>query len=156
MSQQPNHQAPAFTLFDASRKAVSLSDFAGKTVVLAFFPAVFTGVCTKEMCTFRDSLSAYNQIGAAVLGICVDAPFANAAFAEKNALNFPILSDYERKVTRAYEVALDDFAGLAGYTASKRAVFVIDKSGTIRYRWVAENPGLEPDYNEVKAAVAGC
>ncbi|HMU39377.1 MAG TPA: peroxiredoxin [Pseudomonadota bacterium] len=149
-----NQKAPGFTLFDGTRKPVSLSDFAGKTVVLAFFPAAFTGVCTKELCTFRDSLAAFNDVGASVLGICVDAPFANAAFAEKNALNFPILSDYERKATRAYNVAHDDFAGMPGYTAAKRSVFVIDGNGNLQYSWVAPNPGVEPSYDEVKAAVA--
>ncbi len=89
-----------------------------------------------------------------MLGIDVDAPFTNAAFAEKNGLNFPILSDYDRKAVRAYGIAHDDFAGLTGYTAAKRSVFVIDGSGTIRYAWVAPNPGVEPNYDEVKAAVA--
>lgn len=149
-----SEKAPNFTLLDGARKAVSLSDFAGKTVVLAFFPAAFTGVCTKELCTFRDSLAAFNDVGASVLGICVDAPFSNAAFAEKNGLNFPILSDYDRKAVRAFDIAHDDFAGMAGYTAAKRSVFVIDGEGVIRYAWVAPNPGVEPSYDEVKAAVA--
>lgn len=147
-------KAPSFTLIDTSRKPVSLSDFAGKTVVLVFIPAAFTGVCTKELCSFRDSISAFNDVGATVLGIDVDAPFTNAAFAEKNGLNFPILSDYDRKAVRAYGIAHDDFAGLTGYTAAKRSVFVVDGSGSIRYAWVAPNPGVEPNYDEVKAAVA--
>ena len=151
---QASEKAPSFTLLDGARKPVSLSDFAGKTVVLAFFPAAFTGVCTKELCTFRDSLAAFNDVGASVLGICVDAPFSNAAFAEKNGLNFPILSDYDRKAVRAFGIAHDDFAGMVGYTAAKRSVFVVDGSGNIRYSWVAPNPGVEPNYDEVKAAVA--
>lgn len=146
--------APAFSLLGTDRKPVTLGDFAGKQVVLAFFPAAFTGVCTKELCTFRDSLATLNGLNATVLAVSVDAPFTNAAFAEKNGLNFPVLSDYARAATTAYGVAHDDFAGMVGYTASKRAVFIIDGSGKVTYEWVAPNPGVEPDYAAVQAALA--
>ena len=145
--------APDFTLFNNKREKVTLSEQRGKNVVLAFFPAAFTGVCEKELCTFRDSLTDLNGLNAKVLGISVDAPFANNAFAEKNQLNFPILSDYAREAVRAYGVAHDDFAGMPGYTASKRSVFVIDKQGKIAYAWVADVPSQEPDYDAVQAAV---
>ena len=145
--------APEFSLPDTKRETVTLSGLRGKNVVLAFFPAAFTGVCEKELCTFRDALAAFNDLDATVLGICVDAPFANAAFAEKNGVNFPVLSDYTRAATKAYDVAHDDFAGLAGYTAAKRSVFVVDKAGKLRWSWVADNPGQEPDYDAVQAAV---
>lgn len=147
-------KAPELNLFNQKRERVSLESLRGKKVVIAFFPAAFTSVCEKELCTFRDSLSALDDIGAAVLGISVDAPFANAAFATKNNLNFPILSDYAREATRAYGVAIDNFAGMPGYTASNRAVFVVNAEGTITYSWVGPNPGVEPDYEEVKRAVA--
>ena len=147
--------APDFTLPNTKRESVSLSGLRGKKVVIAFFPAAFTGVCEKELCTFRDSLAHFNELDATVLGICVDAPFANAAFAGKNDLNFPILSDYKREAVRAYGVAHDDFAGLEGYTAAKRSVFVVDGEGVLRWTWVADNPGQEPDYEAVKAAVKG-
>ena len=146
-------QAPDFSLPNTKREAVSLASLRGNPVVLAFFPAAFTGVCEKELCTFRDSLAAFNDLDAAVFGVSVDAPFANAAFAERNSLNFPILSDYARAAVQAYGVAHDDFAGMAGYTAAKRSVFVIDKEGTLRYAWIADNPGQEPNYDEVQAAV---
>jgi peroxiredoxin len=146
--------APDFSLLNTKREKVELSAQRGKNVVLAFFPAAFTGVCEKELCTFRDSIAAFNDLDAAVFGICVDAPFSNAAFADKNGLNFPILSDYTRAAVRAYDVAHDDFANMPGYTAAKRSVFVVDKEGTLRYAWVAPNPGVEPNYDEVKAAVA--
>lgn len=149
-----NAQAPDFSLLDTARKPVTLSGLRGQTVVLAFFPAAFTGVCQKELCSFRDSLAAFNQVNATVLGICVDAPFSNAAFAEKNGLNFPVLSDYQRTAVRAYGVAHDDFAGMTGYTAARRSVFVIDGEGVIRYAWGAPNPGVEPDYDGVLKAVA--
>lgn len=145
--------APNFDLFDHARQRVSLDGQRGKAVVLAFFPAAFTGVCEKELCSFRDSLAALNALNATVLGVSVDAPFANKAFADKNGLNFPLLSDYAREAVRAYGVAHDDFAGMPGYTAAKRSVFVIDPAGVVRYAWVAPNPGVEPNYDEVKAAV---
>lgn len=146
-------KAPSFNLPNDKRESVSLESLKGKTVVLAFYPAAFTGVCTKEMCRFTDSLTELNDVNATVLGVSVDSPFSNAAFAEKNKIGFALLSDYLREATRAYGIALDDFAGMAGYTASKRAVFVIDGAGVVRYEWVGPNPGVEPDYDAVKAAV---
>lgn len=146
--------APNFKLFNHKKEEVTLDSLKGKNVVLAFFPAAFTGVCEKEMCTFRDSLSSFNDLNATVLGVSVDGPFTNAAFAEKNKLNFPLLSDYARQTVRDYGVALDNFAGMPGYTASKRAVFVLDKNGVVRWTWVGETPKNEPDYEAVKKAVA--
>lgn len=154
MSVAVGSPAPNFDLFDNARQRVTLEGQRGKTVVLAFFPAAFTGVCEKELCSFRDSLAALNDLNATVFGVSVDAPFANKAFAEKNGLNFPLLSDYAREAVRAYDVAHDDFAGMPGYTAAKRSVFVIDPEGVVRYAWVGPNPGVEPNYDEVKAAVA--
>ena len=151
---QIGETAPDFNLLNNKRERVSLAGLRGQTVVLAFFPAAFTGVCEKELCSFRDSLAALNDLNATVLGICVDAPFSNAAFAERNQLNFPLLSDYTRETVRAYGVAHDDFAGMPGYTAAKRSVFVVDPSGAVQYTWVGPNPGVEPNYDEVKQAVA--
>lgn len=145
--------APAFTLLDTARKPVSLSDLAGQKVVIAFFPAAFTGVCEKELCTFRDSLANLNDVGATVIGISVDAPFSNGAFSAKNNLTFPLLSDYTRETVRAYGVELPDFAGMKGYVAAQRSVFVVDGSGAVTWQWVAPNPGVEPDYDAVRAAL---
>jgi peroxiredoxin len=146
-------KAPSFTLFDADKKSRSLSEFLGKKVVLAFFPGAFTGVCTKELCTFRDAMSNFNDLHAQVVGISVDAPFANKAFAMQNNLQFPLLSDYTREVSKQYGGVHEDFAGMKGYSASKRAVFIIDANGTVKYAWVSENPGVEPDYNAVTQAL---
>ena len=148
-------KAPEFNLLKNKSDRVSLASLRGKKVVIAFFPAAFTSVCEKELCSFRDSLAELNGLDATVLGISVDAPFSNVAFAEKNKLTFPVLSDYTREATRAYDVALDDFAGMVGYTAAKRAVFVVDKEGVIRYAWVGPNPGVEPDYDAIEAALKG-
>ena len=143
--------APDFSLYDADRKATSLSDFRGKNVVLAFYPGAFTGVCTTEMCAFRDRMDGLNSLNAQVLGISVDGTFAQKAFSDQNNLNFPLLSDFQRETVNQYDLAIPNFAGMEGYTASKRAVYVVDGEGVVRYAWVGPNPGVEPDYDEVQA-----
>ena len=147
-------KAPDFTLPDGDKKPRSLKDFLGKKTVLAFFPGAFTGVCTKEMCTFRDSLSNLNTMNATVVGICVDAPATNKAFANANNLQFPILSDYTRAVIKQYDIVHAGFGGLPGYQAALRSVFVLDKDGIVRYKWVTKDPGVEPKYGEVTNALA--
>jgi glutaredoxin-dependent peroxiredoxin len=142
-------EAPDFKLFDTERKERTLSELKGKKVVLAFFPGAFTGVCTKEMCAFRDSMANLNSLDAQVIAISVDAPFSNKAFSDINKLNFPVLSDYTRHVSEMYGGVHNDFAGLKGYSAAKRAVFVIDKKGIVKYKWVSEDPGKEPLYDEI-------
>lgn len=141
-------------LYGTDRKPFDAAAFAGKKLVVAFYPAAFTGVCTKELCTFRDSIAALNEVGAQVIGVSVDAPFSNAEFAAKNGLNFPIFSDYTRATSTAWGVLMEGLGGLPGYTSSKRAVFVIGTDGNVVYEWVGPNPGVEPDYDAVKAAVA--
>jgi peroxiredoxin len=154
MAVKVGDKAPEFTLTDGDKKSRSLHEFLGKKIVLAFFPGAFTGVCTKEMCTFRDSMSQFNSMDAQIVGISVDAPFSNKAFATQNNLQFPILSDYSREVVKRYGIPLDNFAGLQGYTAAKRAVFVLDQKGTVQYSWVTDNPGVEPKYDEISKALA--
>jgi peroxiredoxin len=153
MAADVGQKAPQFTLVDTELKGRSLAEFAGKNVVLAFYPAAFTGVCQKEMCTFRDALNDFTGSNTAVLGVSVDSPFANKEFSTKNGLNFPVLSDITRDTIRQYDVVFNDLAGIKGFTVAKRAVFVIDKQGVIRYRWIAPEPKVEPNYDEVKAAV---
>ncbi len=153
MAAEVGQQAPDFNLFDSAKQETKLSDSKGKTVVLAFYPGAFTGVCTTEMCTFRDRFDSFNSMNAQVYGISVDGIFAQKAFSDANNLNFPLLSDYNREVVTAYGVALPNFAGMDGYTASQRAVFVIDKGGVIQFKWIGENPGVEPDYDEVQRQV---
>ncbi|MDW8041772.1 MAG: peroxiredoxin [Nitrososphaerota archaeon] len=143
-------QAPDFELLDQERKPRKLSEFRGKKVVLAFFPGAFTSVCTKEMCTFRDEMSRFNSLDATVIGISVNDPFTLKAFAQYNDLNYPLLSDYAREVSRRYGGVHEDFAGMKGYSAAKRSVFVIDRQGVVRYSWVSEDPLKEPDYEEIK------
>ena len=146
-------KAPDFTLVDTERKSRSLAEFKGKKLILAFYPAAFTGVCTKEMCTLRDSRGELGNLGAAVVGVSVDTPFANKAFADQHKIPFPLLSDYARQAIAAYGVQFPNLAGLTGYTAAKRSVFVLDREGVIRYMWVSDDPTKEPNYDEVKKAV---
>ncbi len=148
-----NEMAPDFVLYNTDLKPVKLSDMKGNIVVLSFFPAAFTSVCTKEMCTFRDSMSKFNDLNAVVLGISVDPPFSNKAFKEHNKLNFEILSDYNRDVVKKYGV-LWEFPSLPGYMLAKRSVFVIDKNGVIRYKWISDDPAVEPPYDEIEKVVS--
>ena len=142
--------APDFTLTAQDKSKVTLSELRGERVILAFYPAAFTGVCTTEMCTFSDGMASLSDSGTKVFGISVDAPFSTGAFAEKNGISFPLLSDVHRDAVNAYGVALGDFV-IAGYTVAQRSVFVVEADGTIGYAWVAENPGIQPDYDEVVA-----
>ena len=140
--------APNFTLTDTDLNKISLKDFDCK-IVLAFYPGAFTSVCTKEMCAFRDSLAKLNELKAQVIGISVNDPFCNKAFSEANSLNFPLLSDYAREVVSIYGVRAEDFAGLKGYTAAKRSIFIMDNKGIVRYTWITEDPTIEPNYDEI-------
>ena len=145
-----NDKAPDFNLKNTKKDDVKLSDFNDKTVVLAFYPGAFTGVCDTEMCTLQDSLNTFNDLGATVLGISVDSPWANAGFSQKYNLEFELLSDLDRKTINDYGVLFSGLGGIEGYTCANRAVFII-KDGVIKYAWEAEpNPGVEPNYEEIK------
>ena len=154
MAVEVGQLAPDFTLYDTDRKQRSLSEFKGKKVVLAFFPGAFTGVCTTEMCTLRDQIDQFNSMNAQVIGITVDGPFAQKAWTDQNNVNYPFLSDFGREVINQYGVAFQNLAGVEGYEVANRAVLVLDQDGVVRYKWVAPNPGIEPNYDEVKAAVS--
>ena len=123
-------------------------------MVLLFFPAAFTSTCTRELCTFRDKLARYNDMDAQVYGISVDMPFSLKVFKEQQHLNFPLLSDFNKEASTAYDTIYENWAmDMRG--VSKRSAFVIDKEGKIAYAEVLENASLEPDYGAIEAAVAG-
>ena len=143
-----------FTLPDTEMKPRSLHEFQGQKVVLAFFVGAFTNTCTKEMCAFRDSMARLIDLKAQVIGISVNDPFSNKGFAEKNRLTFPILSDYNREVIKAYNLEAPDFAGLKGYTVAKRSIFILDRQGIVRYTWITEDPTVEPKYDAIEKALA--
>jgi glutaredoxin-dependent peroxiredoxin len=145
-------KAPDFTLTDQERHPVTLSALRGKPVVLAFFPAAFSSVCQKELCTFRDSIAELGGSRAQVFGISVDSFFALKAFHDQQKLPFPLLSDFNKQAIRDYGVFNEDMIGLKGI--AKRAVFVIDKDGVVRHREVLDDARNEPDYQAVSAALA--
>jgi glutaredoxin-dependent peroxiredoxin len=146
-------KAPDFELPDVNMKTHKLSDYRGQKVVLAFFPAAESPVCAVEMCNFRDSNQELRAIGAQVIGISVDGPFANKMFAQNKQLNFPVLSDYKRDTIRKYGVVMKDLASLKEYDAAKRSIFVLDSDGMIVYKWISDNPLVEPNYDEVKSSL---
>ena len=153
MSIDVGAKAPDFELPNEDREPVKLSEqLKSGPVVLAFFPAAFSSVCTTEMCKFRDSASDLNKVGAKVLGVSVDTFFALKAWKDAEKLNFPLLSDFNKTVTAQYDVLNPDMIGLKGI--AKRSVFVIDKTGVVRHKEVLEDARNEPDYAKVKQALA--
>lgn len=156
MALKVGDKAPNFTLFNQDGEPVTLGSFKGKNVVVLFFPAANTGACTTEMCTFRDELKEYENLDAQILGISVDTHFALKMFHEKNNYNFPLLSDFNKKVIKDYDVVLDVFVpGKFDYfNTAKRAAFIVDKNGNIKYFEVLANPGNQPDFAAIKNALA--
>ena len=141
--------APDFTLKNISKQAVTLSEHLGGTVILAFYPGAFTGVCDKEMCSFQENLAKLNDCNATVFGISVDSPWANAEFSRRYNLEFELLSDLDRDVVEEYDAKFVGLGGLDGYVSANRVVIIIGSEGKVQYRWVADNPGVEPDYEEI-------
>ena len=154
-------KAPDFALPTKSEdglKQVRLSDnFGKKNTLLLFFPMAFTGTCTTEMCGISMDLSVYSSLNVTVYGISGDNPFAQQAWAEKEKITVPLLSDYEHKVARAYDVAYDSFLpqinlGMGG--VPKRAVFIVDRGGIIQYSEVNDEARALPNFEKVKAKLA--
>jgi peroxiredoxin len=152
MSAEVGSVAPDFTLPNQDREPVTLSAQRGHPVVLAFFPAAFSSVCQKELCTFRDSATKLNAAKAQVYGISVDTFFTLKAFADQQHFMFPLLSDFNKQVIRDYGVFNEDMIGLKGI--AKRAVFVLDKNGVVRHREILDDARNEPDYQKVHSALA--
>lgn len=151
MAVQPGDAAPDFTLKNTDMEEVSLSSLKGKNVVLLFVPFAFTGVCTQELCDITGGLSAYKELDAEVLGISVDSPFSQKAWAEKEGIGIPLLSDLNREVSAAYGAQYDDFIGFNG--VAKRSAFVIDREGVVRYASISDDPKVLPDFEAVRACL---
>jgi peroxiredoxin len=149
-------KAPDFTL--KSKQASGLVDvklshnFGKKNTVLLFFPAAFTGVCTKEMCDITAGLNAYSSLNADVIGISVDSPFAQEAWAQKEKIGTTLASDLNKEVTKKYDVVFPMLAGV-GDTAA-RAAFVIDKNGVVQYSERTPTPKDLPNFDAIKATLA--
>lgn len=146
-------KAPEFSLRATDKSEVSLKDFKGQNIVLLFFPLAFTGVCTKELCDMRDNLSVYESLNAQVLAISVDSLFSLEQFKTSQSYNFPLLSDFNKEVSRAYGSLYEDFVlGMKG--VSKRSAFVISPDGIIKYAEILEDAGQIPNFDKVKEALA--
>jgi peroxiredoxin len=147
--------APAFTapLANGDIEEFGLEESLDRApLVLAFFPGAFTSVCSHEMNTFQDRLEEFQEAGGSVYGVSVDSPFALNEFREKLGLTFDLVSDADKNVIETYDVSMD-FEALGVHDVAKRAVFVVDGDGTVTYAWVSDDPGVEPDYDEVLEAV---
>lgn len=151
MQLQQGDPAPAFTLHNTSKQEVSLDGLRGNNLVLLFFPLAFTSVCTKELCSVRDDLAIYNNASAKVFGISVDSPQVLARFKAEQGLNFELLSDFNKEASADYGVLYENFGWMKG--VSKRAAFVIDREGIIRYAEVLENAGELPDFESVRSVL---
>lgn len=152
MALKSGEKAPNFKLYSDEKKEVSLDDFKGQNVVLLFFPQSFTGVCTQELCSTRDDIAFYQNLNAQILAISVDSVFTLDKFKEDQKLNFPLLSDFNKEVSRAYDALYEDWI-LDMKGVSKRSAFVIDKDGIVRYAEVLDNPGNLPNFEAVKATL---
>ncbi len=153
MSIAIGEKAPSFTLRDTKTNEVSLSDYRGKNVLVLFFPLAFTGVCTTELCGIRDEITKYEDLNTDILAISVDSPFTLGKFKEEQSYNFPLLSDFNKEVSRSYGSLYEDFVlGLKG--VSKRAAFIIDKEGTVKYSEILDNAGDMPNFEKIKEKLA--
>ena len=152
MKIQQGQQAPDFSLYDSDKNKITLSDLKGHSVLLLFFPAAFTGTCTKELCSVRDNIGLYNDANAKVFGISVDMVYSLAKYKEEQKLNFSLLSDFNKEASAAYGCLYDTFSyEMKG--VSKRASFIIDKNGIVRYAEVLDKATDLPNFNVIKKAL---
>ena len=153
MALQVGKKAPNFKLFSSDKKEVSLKDYKGKNLVIQFFPAAFTGVCTNQMCEMRDSLKRYESLNSEVIGVSVDSPFTLDKFKTEQGLGFRLLSDFNKKMVKSYGVFRKTFVlGMAG--VAERAAVVVDKKGIVRHVEILANPGNLPDFKAMNEVLA--
>jgi peroxiredoxin len=143
-------KAPEISLVDTDKNIVSLSDFKGRNIILLFFPLAFTNTCTIELCKMRDNISIYDSLYAEVLGVSVDSFYTLAKYKEEQQLNFKLLSDFNKDASKAFDVLYDSFGKFEMKGVSKRAAFIIDKEGIIRYAEVCASASDLPDFNAIK------
>ena len=144
--------APTFELASEPGVMIDLADHIGADrIVLLFYPLAFSGVCTTELCTIRDTWPDFEALEARVFGISVDSPFVTKRYREAEGLPFPLLSDFNKDVSAEYGVLEAEAYGLRGI--ARRSAFVIGRNGIVVYAWIAEDSGLEPDYAAIKAAL---
>ena len=149
MSIAVGQTAPDFTLFDSEKNQVTLSQQRGHHLLLLFFPLAFTSVCTAELCSVRDHMKIYEQLDVKPFGISVDSLHTLARYKAEQNLNFPLLSDFNKEVSKLYGSIYETFGyGMKG--VSKRSAFLIDKDGVVQYAEVLDNAGLQPDFSAIQ------
>ncbi len=145
-------KAPDFELPATTKEKIRLSDEVQKgPVLILFYPFDFSPVCTQEFCGLRDGLREFERLGINVMGISVDSIFCHRAFSEKLGISFPLLSDFNKEVCTVYGAFHEELLGLKG--VAKRAAFLIDTNGIVKYKWVSDDPRNLPDFEEIKKAV---
>jgi len=154
MTLKKGDKAPSFKLFNTDKKEVSLADFQGKNLIIHFFPAAFTGVCTAQLCSVRDAISLYHNDKCEVVAISVDSPFALGKFKELQNLSFDLLSDFNKEAIAAYGNSYDSFTPMNLKGVAKRAAFVVDAQGTIQYAEVLESAGDMPNFTAINETIA--
>ncbi|RYF47266.1 MAG: peroxiredoxin [Cytophagaceae bacterium] len=149
----PGQSAPSFSLYNTEKKLVSLSDFAGKNLIMLFFPMAFTNTCTAELCQMRDDIATYAGMNADVVGISVDSPWTLAKFRDEQRLPFDLLSDFNKEASRAYQTIYETYQlDLKG--VSKRSAFVIDGAGIVRYAEVLESVKDVPSFANIQQTLS--
>ena len=151
MALQVGQQAPDFTLKSNKMQDVKLSELRGNKILLLFVPFAFTGVCTKELCSMRDSLKEYEGLDCKVFGLSTDSPFALDAWAKEQGYQFPLLSDYNKETAREYGALYDDLMGFKG--VCKRSAFVIDRQGAVRYAEILADARNVPNFDAIKGCL---
>ncbi len=148
----PGQSAPSFSLYNTEKQLVSLGDFAGKNLIMLFFPMAFTSTCTAELCQMRDDIATYAGMNAEVVGISVDSPYTLAKFRDEQRLPFDLLSDFNKEASRAYDTIYETYSlGLKG--VSKRSAFVIDGQGIVRYAEVLDNAKDVPNFTNIQTTL---
>lgn len=146
-------KAPQFTLRNSEKEEVSLSNYQNQNLLILFFPLAFTGVCTTELCEMRDNMKKYESAGVNVIAISVDSLFVLERFKADQNLNFPLLSDFNKEVSRIYGALYEDFV-LDMKGVSKRSAFLVDKEGTIKYAEVLESAGDLPNFKAIQEEIS--
>ena len=147
-------KAPSFNLFDSDKKSINSASFAGQPVIILFFPFSFSSVCTAELCSMRDSMDIYNKANPTVLGISVDSLYTLHQFKKDQQINFTLLSDFNKTVSKDFGVLYDIFPTFEMQGVSKRAAFIIDKNGLIQYAEVCALPDDMPDFAAIQSKIA--
>ncbi len=149
MKIEKGQKAPDFSLYSSEKSKITLSELKDQNILLLFFPAAFTGTCTKELCSVRDNISLYNDVHAKVFGISVDSVYSLAKYKEEQKLNFSLLSDFNKDASIAYGCLYHTFSyGMKG--VSKRSAFVIDKNGIVQYSEVLEKATDLPNFEAIQ------